>query len=226
MERLDRYYKIFNSIGIAIGVVLSNRVNKLLSEYPFWFSIILSLLIISVSFVLFREGFKNIIVRYKALRKWALGRRFVEGSWINSVYKSSTLIHIAVVRIEPDGNSIRISIELYSTSGKPIGRVKSQMVSVQWPDLKYMYKFVRPGNDKPPGNGYAELQFMEKENSCPERYNGFFIDSLKGYRCDFYGRKITGEEEKMLNMPEGRSKLVKAEVDRQRSVRPDFQVEN
>lgn len=227
MERLNRYSKIFSSIGVALGVVLSSYAKNLPSEYslPAWFTVLLSLIIISVSYIFFREIFHNVFLRYRIFRKWLLGDQFVEGSWLNAVYYEDTLIHIAIVSIEPDDTSIRISIELYSTKGEPIGRVNSKMVSAQWPDLSYMYKFVRPGSENKPGNGYAELQFMTNENGPPVRYNGFYIDSLEGHRCDFYGRKLTEKEEiELLKSPKGRSKLAKKEVEHQKDVRPNLQI--
>lgn len=209
MERLQTCTKMMGTLGAAAGVLFAEWATRLLVEYalPKWVSLLLALAIVALSLVVFQEGAQYLLGNSSILRRLVLGSRYVEGAWIDAVYNEDKLTSVALLRIQPDGDEIRLSGDLYSPSGNSIGLVRTDMVVTQWPVMKYKYTSVRSGAQMPPSQGYCEIQFDEQSNP-PSRFYGYYSDLLRPYRCDLVGRRLTKAELPSLLTKEGRMALV------------------
>lgn len=197
MKRLSIFVRLIAISGGAIGVVLSNGATSWLKPFGFpgWFPNLIALLIVAASTELLKEGADFAVSASQPLRRILLRRQFIEGSWLDIAYKDGEPYSIGIIRIEPEGTSIRVSGELFDLQGEPKGIFRSEMTNVQWPVLRYKYSAVRSSiSQRDDFQGYTELQFAERDG-IPLRFQGYYCDFLQGDRCDVRAMRLQNEEE-------------------------------
>lgn len=196
MKRLKSFGRISAATGVAIGVTLGQWITAWLQQYslPPWFTLVLMLGIVILFSVIVKEGGENILALSKPLRRLLLGRRNVEGAWIEVTERSGELRYISLVRLEVEGGELRISGENFDHTGRRDGTFSSDMLVVKWPKIMYKFEAVRAEGKNPTYVAYGQIHFAERDGP-PGRYHGFFLDFNEGTRNDFSGWRISDSED-------------------------------
>ena len=194
MNELKRFERFVSGLGVALFVVLSDLLgfSARAQSLPIKVSAILSLTGVAVSYFLFRFAAEGLVRGSWRIRKRLLGIKFVEGMWREVVvpYDERDAAYISAARIsyDHDRHGFRYSGENFTTEGIPMGSFKSDMVVLDWPEVKFKYTWKRPC----PGEsteGYGEFGLLEAEGE-PGFYDGFFADLGDGSRSVFLGWRM------------------------------------
>ena len=192
MKKLATFSKIISTIGVAGGVVVSNSIIGWLNSksLPLWFTLSIGIVIVAIFYGLFSEGSKYLVSSSVFFRRVILGRKFVEGTWMDIVNTDGLLTFVGVLRVEFDEFALRLSGENFDGNGNAKGTFKSEMAVLDWPVLKYKYTSTCHESKKSHSEGYGELHFIERDGE-PKRYQGFFMDLNEVLRKETYGWKVT-----------------------------------
>ena len=186
MKRIIAFENIVKVIATAIGVILANQVARTLDaqQVPPLLTIIVQLVVVGITFVISREGVSYLIDSSQWLRRMIARDQFVEGTWINIIHEPESFI--AIISLKFERGEIRISGQDYHSDGTIFGMFKTEMVSVDWPVIRYKYVWSRNDERQPHIHGYGEIWFTENDTS-PNRGSGFFVNiDERRYRKNLY----------------------------------------
>ena len=199
MQELKRFERCMSAIGVALFVVVSDLLGftAKAQTVPLAASALLSLAGVTASYLLFRFVAEGLVHHCRWLRKALLGKRFIEGIWREIVIPAKkeipSYVSITCIAYDHQSNSLRYSGENFTTDGFPLGTFKSDMVVLDWPDVKFKYTWRRPQPGQT-SEGYGEFCLFDT-GSSPRFYDGFFKDLSDGSQSVFLGWRVAVRSE-------------------------------
>lgn len=213
MNRLERFATFASVAGIATGVALTEAVRQSLERLPAGVDIAAVVGIVLVSAGLVREVFEQTVERSSRLRRIVLGRRYVEGSWIDFVTRDNLPPLVGITSIEPSGSSLRYGGTNFSAYGEYLGTFTTTTVAFQWPELRFTYGPALDATEMDLGAsslmiGFGEIVFQSSQR-LPSTYRGRCHDVEQGLHW-IEGQRITDEADLAdLATLDGQARLVR-----------------
>jgi len=192
MDKLKRLPQFIISISLAISAVLAQQAASWVEKQktaPGWLPAIVALLIIGGGSYALRLFLELFLDSSKRLRKFILGRQFIEGTWLDISKAEGQPIIIAVSRIEFAGSSVRFAGEDFSMDTRRRGHYLTDIAWLDWPRLKYKYTYQVSDACQISNQGYGEKLFIERDG-LPREYVGFYFDLLEGKRVTYEGWRV------------------------------------
>lgn len=160
---------------------------------PRWFPLITALIVVTLTFQLFKFIFETIFEMSEVVRKILLGREFVEGTWLDLLSHGGVPFACGVTRIVSSGSSLRITGEDYDIDSNSCGYYAVDMLLFEFPKIKYKYTYQKSDNKGLAQEGFGEIQFMER-NGRPIKYAGFSFNLKEDRRVTFESWKVEDKE--------------------------------
>lgn len=206
---MDSYQKInraFDLICIGTSALITKSITDWLQILKVQQVVVLSLTFVLV--YLLNEVlvwiFKNIFSNLQIMRKYSLGKEFVEGTWIEFSTKNDILDSVGIVLIEParDAYGLSISGENYQyISGDEIClnyrfSSKDGLAKLKFPllDFAYINKLTAPINGRQSIEGVAQVTFSSI-HGIPLRYHASFYLSEDNRVMNLEGWKIQNSDD-------------------------------
>jgi hypothetical protein len=177
MNRYKSVSTFINTSALAMAVTIGNFVRQWLSTYdmPSWVVFVFSFAVLAIILPWFQTWLCQLLGAVPRLRKLLLGRQYVEGSWIDVVRFNDGRELFGIVRIEPDGNSLRYGGENYDRKANYCGNFASKMIEADFPVISFKY-LDNPSMRETYSEGIAVLTFEEQDAARPVRYTGACVD--------------------------------------------------
>ena len=174
MNRYKLISQYSNVIGYTSGAVLGKISSDLASKFTS--SEIVSIIAILAAFAICAK-FLPFILDYifdhvSLLRRILLGKTFIEGRWVEIVYKNGVPIGFAVVSLDSAEYNIIFEGTIYSLDASLLGTFRGESVNMTWPVVycKHSSKLIDSVINL---EGHGELQFAIRRG-IPTRYDGSF----------------------------------------------------
>jgi hypothetical protein len=166
------------------------------SAYPFsllWF--LLGIPIIYISFWVIELLFSYLIYRFGVLRRWILGKHFIEGYWIEILYDKNKMESMAILQIVFEKNlTYLIKGESYTLSGEYRGSFTTPNTSYH--EKEFALRYAYSGKLKEvliAGTGILAFK-VEHHQQVANFFEGHLIDNFHVKGATFQGEKINNAE--------------------------------
>ncbi len=190
-NRFEKASRVVSVLGVAIGVIIAHRANAWLDAHQVSDPILIVVagaIVVSASELL-RFLFDHWLLDWSPLRRLVLGWHYVEGTWLDVMRKESAVLAIGITRIQADGQRIRIAGDDFDPNARFTGRYWTEILSIDWPRVRYLYHYHRSDASNPADPGFATIQFDERRGT-PVRYKGDFFDRSDGKQIEFEGWRV------------------------------------
>lgn len=209
--------------GVAVGLALTTAAESWLDNKNASAGVMFGagLLLTVVSVLAVTRVVEMLVQHNPSLRRFLMGRQWVEGAWIDVVRYQDRASVIGICRFDADGDGLRFSGENFSLNGDSVvssGTFQTDGVSVVWPMVRFTYQARedRPpvagsGESAPPAflAGFGEITFQECDGTPPLLYRGRCVDVEQGFHL-IEGYRVPHDEAKLLDTPEGRLQAARA----------------
>lgn len=141
------------------------------------------------------------------LRARVLGRKNIEGTWLQAERSGETL-RISVIGIRPGDDGFTMNGYAMDENLDVVSNISLEHAKLEWPYMSYKFRNTFVDAEDPAREGLGELQF-EESNRRPVRFNGFCKLTNTGSRYSIEGVRLTKSEDlSLLQTLEGREELV------------------
>ncbi len=197
MTRQEKIADLEATVGVAIGVVLSEQTSAWVGQ---WFSsravtVASAVAVVVASTVLARFIGSGLFVRSRALRRLLLGRQYVEGVWFDVMHKDGEVVEVGFSRIRYTASALRFSGEDYDLQLEKSSPYRADMIRLEWPTLRYVYSAARPDDESEKVRGYGYLTFDETRSGAPRKYTGKYFPLRHTEGILFYGIRLDEKKE-------------------------------
>ena len=149
----------------------------------------ISLFLIRLVIYISNYGFK----KSRNIRKFLLGRDFIEGYWIDIVrLNDQSIREYAVIEIEYVKEELEITGTIYNKSFERIGKFESGVSKYRKRKLEYGYSRKADHERTEQASGLGKYEFI-KNKPFPLTFVGSFFDSEVDHRVNLEGVKINSE---------------------------------
>src|SRR5262245_12221196 len=193
-------------IGVAVGVVLTDRLSLWLSA---WLTrpgveVLFSVVVIAVSIELVKFFAESLFDHSRVLRRVLLGNEYLEGTWFDVMRVGGKLSEVGLSWFSYDDWELKYSGEDYALVSNAVNA--ELVVEHRFPytaekivhlkNNKLLYKFTADRSDRDDSEiaGYGELQLHPGARGVPTRYSGHYYRpeaggvfrkiSFEGFRLD------------------------------------------
>lgn len=194
-NRFEKANRFVSAVGVGIGVVVAHRTNDWLAAQDVSnpVLIVVAIGIVVLTSELLRLFFDHWLLDWSPIRWLVLGWHYVEGTWLDVMWKENAVLAIGITRIHADGQKIRITGDDFDPNGQFTGRYWTEILSIDWPRVRYLYHYHRSDASSPADPGFATIQFDERRGR-PVRYKGDFFDRSDGKQVAFEGWRVKDRE--------------------------------
>jgi hypothetical protein len=144
------------------------------------------------------------LFRFNAVRRLVLGKYYVEGTWLQAERGAAGGHRLAVIDIQPSGNSFIFSGYALNQDLEIESNTLIEFSKFEWPFMTYKYRNSLSDGADGQREGVGEIQF-EMNRSAAVRYNGYaqFVKNARRLKID--GAKLVKNAEvRKLRSLEGR----------------------
>ena len=193
-------------IGVAVGVVLTDRLSSWLKE---WLTrpgveVLFSVVVIAISIELVKVFAETLFDHSRFLRRFLLGSEYLEGTWFDIMKVAGKPSEVGLSWFTYDDWELQYSGEDYDL--KPQAEHAELAMEHRFPytaekivhlkNNKLLYKFTADRSDRDDLEiaGYGELQLHPGDRGIPTRYSGHYYRpegggvfrkiSFEGFRLD------------------------------------------
>jgi hypothetical protein len=145
-------------------------------------------------------------------RRRILGRRYIEGTWVEKINESDGTVGITIIEIQPNGEYFTITGSRYDECGTLDVSFKTQIINFEWPDeLKYSYSNDEISRDS---QGIGTFRFVididenRERPSVPNRFHGGYKYAGKKGDAKVEGWKLKPSEVTALNQDRTKRELL------------------
>ncbi len=200
MDALKRLQTMQSTLGVAVGVVLSEHAVSWAKQ---WFanpgvSGILSLVVVAVSVVAVNFIASNVFERSKRVRRMLLGRQYIEGTWFDVMRVGGKIEEIGISWVRYEDLEINYCGEDYDLTLNYCSPYEAEMVQLKGQVLMYKYTARRSDNGNLGTQGYGELQFSPGRNGIPIKYAGSYFVLQGKEKLSFDGFKLDEKHDREL----------------------------
>jgi len=200
---LDRQKLIQNleaTIGLAIGVVISQEISHLITK---WFTAreitaMFAIVIITVSVIIMKFFIGSLFVQSRTLRRVLLGRQYIEGTWFDIMRKDNKAAEVGFSRISYTHEGIEYSGEDYNLEMDQCFPFRAEIVQMNWPTLHYVYTSNRSDSKEQTTKGYGEIDFQTERRGSPKKSVGKYFVLRGTEKIFFEGIKLNEKKDKTL----------------------------
>jgi hypothetical protein len=200
MDALKRLQTMQSTLGVAVGVVLSEHTVAWAKQ---WFanpgaSGILSLVVVAASVVVVKFMASIAFEKSKRVRRMLLGRQYIEGTWFDVMRAGGKIAEMGISWIRYEDLEIKYCGEDYDLTLNYCSPYEADMVQLKGQVLMYKYTARRPDNGNLGTQGYGELQFSPGRNGIPNKYAGSYFVLHGKEKLSFDGFKLDETHDREL----------------------------
>lgn len=211
MDYYNNFLKWYRAtIATCIAVFSVYLSNTLKSKVDNVYILILGLIFAVITFRSFEVLAEKAIDKFLLLRKLIWGHQFIEGHWLDVVYKNNSrdVSFGGLILIQFNKGQFYISGCAYDLEGHEFGTFSSS--SSSYSNFLLQYSHIGLTSDKPGGRvmGYGEYQF-DRIGCIPFSYQGIYFDSEDKTLLNSKAERIVDKKQlSVISIPDKRKELV------------------
>lgn len=200
MDRQELIQDLEATIGVAIGVILSQQTSHLTTK---WFTVpginaMFAIILVTISIIIMKFFVGSLFVRSRTLRRILLGKQYVEGTWFDIMRKNNEVVEIGFSRISYTHKEVQFCGEDYNLEMDQCYPFHADIVQINWPTLHYVYTANRSDTKEETIKGYGELDFQKELRGSPKKYSGKYFVLRGTDKISFEGIKVNERKDKRL----------------------------
>jgi hypothetical protein len=228
MSALKRVKSMQSTLGVAVGVVLTDQFSSLAKQ---WFlipgvPIVFSLLVVAISVVAVQFLTSSLFDHFQWVRRLLLGQEYIEGTWFDILRKDGRPLEIGVSWLRYEDLNVKFSGEDCDLALRHSFPYEANMVQFDGQVLMYKYTARRSDDANITTQGYGEIQFSNVRQGVPKKYSGCYFVLRSTEKLSFEGFKLDEEKDrewiKMLDSGETRKKAL-FQLFRKYAIEPESQ---
>ena len=147
-----------------------------------------SLAVLVVGWLAMTELIFPLIFRISAVRKFILGKYFIEGTWLQAE-RGAHEKRMSVIDIQPDGDRFIFSGYALNEALEIESNIMIEFSRFEWPFMVYKYRNSLSDGSDGRRDGVGEIQ-LEMNRDSARRYNGFLQYVKSDERLKIEGAKL------------------------------------
>ena len=148
------------------------------------------------------------LLKFGLLRRWVLGRAFIEGSWIQAERGGPNGPRIGIVTLKPARNGVLLSASTLTRMGEIESGLQAEYHAVDWPRIDFKFRETLPTESGRQAEGFGEMQF-DLTGGAPTRYSGCLQFAGADKRIKTEAVKLTSwKERRKLRSLDGRGEVL------------------
>jgi len=196
MKRLQLWTSWMAAGGTAASVLIAQSWGTFADAHnlPVIVKVAAQLLVVGLATYFVRELAISLLTNSRRLRRLALGRQCVEGTWVDMLRDDTGGYWYGLCWIEPDNLGVTYHGINHDSSATPSSSFVTNGNCCEWPRLQFKYRNSRDSVFE--SEGFGELVFDAAPDG-PRVYQGFSVDA-KGKVSSSFGIRITDSSELAL----------------------------
>jgi hypothetical protein len=144
------------------------------------------------------------LLKLGLVRRWVLGRAYVEGSWIQAERGGPAGPRLAIVSLKPSRKGVSLTATTLTRTGEIESGLQAEYHQFDWPRLDFKFRETLPSESGRQAEGFGEIQF-DLTGGAPGRYAGCLQVSGADKRIKTEAVKLTSwKERRQLRSLDGR----------------------
>jgi hypothetical protein len=154
------------------------------------------------------EKVLDLLLGFKPIRKFVMGREDVEGWWSNIVYHRQTkqILFAGVTRVDYENSGYVLSGEFFNANGMHVGSFATTLANYESFCLTYRYEIQSSIGQAAMEEGLGSNHYIRHEGP-PMNYAGFFFDPHYQVSLYVYGERLNKDFRTKLATREGRQNV-------------------
>lgn len=199
MKRIETFRRVTSAVGLTLGAAVARYTDSVLANYtlPGPLQIFVFFVVMLCIYLVTNYGASAFVDASPRLRRFILGKYFVEGTWMDVLRVNGTPTYVGLLRIEYDSGTLSISGRNFNRNGVVESSFNSDIAAFEWPRLLFKYSASRSPEGEHNLEGFAHVRFVGRDGS-PLSYDGYYRDHA-GNRAEYSGWKVT-EKDKLASL--------------------------
>ncbi|MCZ6703107.1 MAG: hypothetical protein O6940_08710 [Ignavibacteria bacterium] len=200
MDRQKLIQDFEATIGLAVGVVISQNTSHLITKWITTgeITVMFAIVVITLSVYIMKFFIGSLFVQSRTLRRFLLGRQYIEGTWFDIMRKDNKVAEVGFSRISYTHKNIEFSGEDYNLEMDQCFPFRAEIVKMHWPTLHYVYTSNRSDTKEQTTKGYGEIDFQTERRGSPKKYVGKYFVLRGTEKIFFEGIKLNEKKDKTL----------------------------
>jgi hypothetical protein len=151
-----------------------------------------------------------IVLEKRFFRTFVLGRRYVEGTWIEWLRDPMGQEAMSIINIQPDKETFAMSGTNHDEEGNINHSFKVTLWKFNWPYLDYCYESTTGGSSGE-YQGVGLFQFLSQESGfrgAPTSFTGSFTPGGASGNSQVIGKRLSDEESAQLVSEEKKRMII------------------
>ena len=192
MERIDSF---LTAITVAAAATLATAAHAGADALglPLGAQLAIDAVLVTVALTFLQELFATMLVEASWLRRLLLGRKYVEGTWIDVVSYPDHDQQIGIVYIGSHKSGLTYHGENLDLEGRFVNSFRAESVKVDFPHILFHYR-EDVGRGVPFLAGVGGITF-DRRTGRPARYTGYCLDAVEKVSYTVIGRRVDDADE-------------------------------
>jgi len=181
MDRYKAVAAIGTSLSLGAGIIMSKVVTDISKGFVNNYGIMLMAVLITAALVFLGAKFvlEELFRQFLPLRRWVLGKFYIEGTWCERVRRDGVPHGISIVQLLPDGYSVVIAGTNYNPKGVSQSSFRGKLMEMNWPTATFHHNnntTVGPPDTRP---GIGTITFSDR-HPFPNHFSAHYAHVTEG----------------------------------------------